>query len=53
MNGRYERFAINYTTEQWKARSDQAKDFVESFLQQDPRKRWTIEEALKHEWLTC
>ena len=52
-NGRYERFRINYSTEQWKTRSDQAKDFVISFLQQDPEKRWSVEQALKHEWLTC
>ena len=53
IKGRYERYGINYDTEQWNVRSSQAKDFINSFLQQDPRNRWTIEEALKHEWLTC
>lgn len=51
--GRYERFRINYNTLQWKSRSEKAKEFVDAFLQQDPVKRWTIQDALNHEWLTC
>tara|TARA_A100001015_G_scaffold136970_1_gene151920 strand:- start:3884 stop:4723 length:840 start_codon:yes stop_codon:yes gene_type:complete len=51
--GRYERFRINYNTLQWKSRSEKAKEFVDAFLQQDPTKRWSIQDALNHEWLTC
>lgn len=53
VNGRYERFRINYNTSQWKSRSEKAKEFVDRFLQQDPSKRWSIQDALNHDWISC
>lgn len=32
--------------------SQQAKDFIDSLLQKEPKKRLTAEKALNHEWIT-
>lgn len=36
----------------WDPISDEAKDFIESLLEVNPRKRLTAAEALEHEWMT-
>ncbi|KAL2757631.1 hypothetical protein ACRALDRAFT_2040024 [Sodiomyces alcalophilus JCM 7366] len=36
----------------WKDVSQDAKDFILGFLQPNPEKRWTSEEALRHPWLS-
>jgi calcium/calmodulin-dependent protein kinase (CaM kinase) II/calcium/calmodulin-dependent protein kinase I len=36
----------------WDPISEEAKDFIESLLEVDPRKRLTAAEALEHEWMT-
>lgn len=44
----------DYNTEsyEWEILSEEAKDFVAKLLQMEPEKRMTIDEALKHQWLS-
>ena len=42
----------DYTSERWANISKSAIDFIQQMLQFEPEKRITVENALKHEWIT-
>mmetsp|Transcript_42569 Transcript_42569/g.97618 ORF Transcript_42569/g.97618 Transcript_42569/m.97618 type:complete len:560 (-) Transcript_42569:272-1951(-) len=48
MNGLHD-----FTTDEWKSTSVDARDFVQQLLTVDVTKRMTAEAALQHKWLTC
>ena len=39
-----------FDLEQWSYVSDEIKDFITGLLQKDPSQRFTIEQALNHNW---
>ena len=41
-----------FDEDDWANVSEHAKDFVRKLLRKDPKKRSTIQESLKHPWLT-
>jgi len=47
MNAEYD-----FDDECWDDVSDSAKDFIQHLLVKEPEKRFTAEQALKHEWIT-
>mmetsp|Transcript_7297 Transcript_7297/g.10327 ORF Transcript_7297/g.10327 Transcript_7297/m.10327 type:complete len:565 (-) Transcript_7297:188-1882(-) len=40
----------NFDNPIWKSISDEAKDFVSSLIEMDPKKRLTAQQALNHKW---
>jgi len=49
--GAIKRGHFEFPKEQWGGISIEAKDFIRCLLRRDPRKRVTIEEALRHLWM--
>lgn len=41
-----------FPAQAWSKKSDLVKDFIKCLLRRDPRKRFTVEEALMHPWIT-
>eukprot|EP01083_Nonionella_stella_P142599 441608_1 len=46
-SGRY-----SFPSAEWSRTTREARDFVRRLLRRDPRNRMTIDEALKHPWIT-
>ena len=44
--GRY-----HFPSSDWSGTTKEARDFIRRFLQKDPRKRMTVEQALNHPWI--
>lgn len=42
---------IDYNSEKWAGRTEEAKDIVRSLLQTRPDRRMTLDELLSHEWI--
>lgn len=46
-----QRGRLRFRSVYWINKSDDAKDFIECLLRKDPRRRYTVREALAHPWI--